>query len=164
MDPRHRRERDRDRNHNGQPHGNPPGSNSGFYLLTGGGAYYLPGGGDSSGYTDESGAPDQADNRGQDDTQMADTGASAIDQDVQQGGEMASNDTGESEPIPDEGQFTLILRDGSSIQAVAFTHTSGKIIYITTEGMRRSFADSLLDSDQTVRVNQERGTPLQLPL
>jgi len=133
-------------------------------LLSGGGAYYLPGGDDSSGYVGDNGASDQADNGGQGDTQTADTGAPANDQDTQQGGEMASNETGESQPIPDEGEFTLVLRDGSSIQAVAFTHAKGKIIYVTTEGLRRSFADSLLDQDETVRVNLERGTPLQLPL
>lgn len=35
--------------------------------------------------------------------------------------------------------------------------------YITRDGTRRTLAFSDLDADVTVRVNQERGTPLQLP-
>jgi hypothetical protein len=68
------------------------------------------------------------------------------------------------QPAPDIGQFTLILRDGTQIQAVAFTHLRDQIVYITTDGSRRTVAASALDSDATVRVNEERGTPLQLPL
>jgi len=66
--------------------------------------------------------------------------------------------------IPDEGQFTLILRDGRQIEAVAFTHMNDKIVYITTDGGRRTIRASDLDADATVRVNEERGTPMQLPL
>jgi len=67
-------------------------------------------------------------------------------------------------PIPDEGEFTLVLRGGKSIQVVAFTHMSERIVYIATDGSRHTIAADELDSDATVRVNQERGTPLQLPL
>jgi hypothetical protein len=67
-------------------------------------------------------------------------------------------------PLPDIGQFTLILQDGRQIQAVAFTQMNGRIIYISNEGGRRTIALSDLDKSATVRVNEERGTPLQLPL
>ena len=67
-------------------------------------------------------------------------------------------------PIPDEGEFTLILRGGKAIQVVAFTHMTGRIVYIATDGSRRTISEDDLDSDATMRVNQERGTPLQLPL
>ncbi len=66
--------------------------------------------------------------------------------------------------LPDVGQFTLILRGGKQIQTIAFTRASGRIIYITSDGSRQTIALSDLDIDATVRVNQERGTPLQLPL
>ncbi len=67
-------------------------------------------------------------------------------------------------PLPDVGQFTLVLRDGTKIQAVAFTRKSDTIVYITTDGSRRTLAVADLDSTATQRVNQERGTPLDLSL
>jgi hypothetical protein len=67
-------------------------------------------------------------------------------------------------PLPDVGQFTLVLRDGTKIQAVAFTRKSDTIVYITTDGSRRTLAVADLDSAATQRVNQERGTPLNLSL
>jgi hypothetical protein len=39
-----------------------------------------------------------------------------------------------------------------------------QIVYITADGSRRTIAAADLDSDATVRINEERGTPLQLPL
>jgi hypothetical protein len=67
-------------------------------------------------------------------------------------------------PLPDEGEFTLVLRDGKQFQAAAFTRINDKIVYITPEGGRRTVAVADLDTDATLRINQERGTPLQLPL
>jgi hypothetical protein len=67
-------------------------------------------------------------------------------------------------PLPDEGEFTLVLNDGTWIQAVAFTHSNDSIVYITRAGSRYTIAANELDSDSTLRVNQERGTPLQSPL
>lgn len=67
-------------------------------------------------------------------------------------------------PLPDVGQFTLVLRDGTKIQAVAFTRKSDTIVYITTDGTRRTLALADLDSAATQRVNQERGTPLNLSM
>jgi hypothetical protein len=66
--------------------------------------------------------------------------------------------------LPDEGEFTLVLRNGEQVEAVAFTRANGKIVYITPGGGRLTIAAADLDADATVRVNQERGTPLQLPL
>ena len=67
-------------------------------------------------------------------------------------------------PLPDVGQFTLVLQNGAQIQAVAFTYMKKLIVYITADGSRRTIAAADLDSDATVRVNQERGMQLQLPL
>jgi hypothetical protein len=67
-------------------------------------------------------------------------------------------------PLQDVGQFTLVLRDGTTIRAIAFTRQSGSIVYITADGSRRTLAVADLDSAATQRVNQERGTPLNLSL
>jgi hypothetical protein len=68
------------------------------------------------------------------------------------------------EPLPDVGTLTLVLRDGSRLDVVAFTMTQGQVIYITPEGRRLAIAAEIFDADATQRVNQERGTPMQLPL
>ena len=66
-------------------------------------------------------------------------------------------------PLPDVGSFTLVLHDGKQIQAVAFSRIKDRIAYITPDGGRRTIEAADLDSDATVSVNQDRGTPLQLP-
>jgi hypothetical protein len=70
----------------------------------------------------------------------------------------------QQEPLPDVGTLALVLRDGSRLDVVAFTMTQGQVIYITPEGRRLSISAEILDADATQRVNQERGTPMQLPL
>jgi hypothetical protein len=70
----------------------------------------------------------------------------------------------QQEPLPDVGTLTLVLRDGSRLDVVAFTMTQGQVIYITPEGRRLAIAAEIFDADATQRVNQERGTPMQLPL
>jgi hypothetical protein len=70
----------------------------------------------------------------------------------------------QQEPLPDVGTLTLVLRDGARLDVVAFTMTQGQVIYITPEGRRLSISTEILDADTTQRVNQERGTPMQLPL
>jgi hypothetical protein len=65
-------------------------------------------------------------------------------------------------PLPDVGQFTLVLRNGKKIDAIAFTKLNGKIIYVTPDGSRRTLSTGDLDPDATNQVNEERGTPLQL--
>ena len=69
-----------------------------------------------------------------------------------------------SAPVADVGEFILVERDGSQIPAVAFTRQNDRIVYVTRQGMRRSMGIVDLDPDATVRVNEERGTPLQLPI
>ena len=70
----------------------------------------------------------------------------------------------QQEPLPDVGTLTLVLRDGARLDVVAFTMTQGQVIYITPEGRRLTISAEILDADATQRVNQERGTPMQLPL
>jgi hypothetical protein len=84
----------------------------------------------------------------------------------QQGAASASPDESrEQQPaLPDVGQFTLVLRNGTKIEAIAFTRKSDSIVYITADGNRRTLAVADLDSAATQRVNEERGTPLNLSL
>jgi hypothetical protein len=70
----------------------------------------------------------------------------------------------QQEPLPDVGTLILVLRDGSRLDVVAFTMTQGQVVYITPEGRRLTISAEILDADATQRVNQERGTPMQLPL
>jgi len=70
----------------------------------------------------------------------------------------------QQEPLPDVGTLTLVLRDGSRLDVVAFTMTQGQVVYITPEGRRLTISAEIFDADATQRVNQERGTPMQLPL
>lgn len=82
----------------------------------------------------------------------------------EQAGENSSAQERSEDQIPDVGQFTLVLRNGRQLEAVAFSHVNDDIVYITTDGSRRSFPVTDLNSDATVQINVERGTPLQLPL
>ena len=76
----------------------------------------------------------------------------------------AAAEVEEQEPLPDVGTLTLVLRDGSHLDVVAFTMTQGQVVYITPEGRRLTISAEIFDADATQRVNQERGTPMQLPL
>jgi hypothetical protein len=67
-------------------------------------------------------------------------------------------------PLPDEGQFILVMRDGSQIKAAAFTRSADTIIYISPDGLRHTIALSDLDTGATLRLNSERGSQLQLSL
>lgn len=125
---------------------------SGYYLLDGGGAYAYP-------YPAE---PSEAESPALQQQQQPQVIV------VQQAPARATQSSAAAqapEPqLPDAGQFTLVLHNGTQIEAVAFTQMKDRIVYITRDGSRRSLALSDLDADATVRLNQERGTPLQLSL
>jgi hypothetical protein len=120
---------------------------SGYYLLDGGGAYAVPA------------ASSDSDQPAQQPQVIVVQGTPSTQQ-------TASQETGDSAapPLPDVGQFTLVLQNGTQIQAVAFSRMNDRIIYITADGSRRTLALSDLNTDATVQINQERGTPLQFPL
>jgi len=123
------------------------GFGGGYYLLDGGGYYPIP---------DESG--DNAQQQQQPPVIVVQGGPPAAQPAV------AEAEPAPEQPAPDVGQFTLVLRNGTQIQTVAFTHLKDQIVYITSDGGRHTLPVSNLDADATVRVNEERGTPLQLPL
>jgi hypothetical protein len=150
---------------------------TGYYLFYGGGSYWVPGDSDAAAdqssvaqanEEEEAGGDQSIDQSNHSQSQRT----SAVMQqtgETQSAGEdsYAAQSAVEQEaqaPVPDEGEFTLVLTDGRWIQAVAFTHSNDSIVYITTAGSRYTIAANELDADSTLRVNQERGTPLQSPL
>ena len=161
--------------HTPQPVSTPAGTPRVIYLLGVGGYYYAAPGDAAVDQPQE--AVEQEDQQG-DDQQVAADNTSNGERD----GERADkrNETRrevsmvapapepqeaeQQEPLPDAGTLTLVLRDGSRLDVVAFTMTQGQVIYITPEGRRLTISAEILDADATQRVNQERGTPMQLPL
>jgi hypothetical protein len=67
------------------------------------------------------------------------------------------------EPPRDAGEFVLVQRDGRLLFAVGFTAEPGRVVYVTREGLRRTIRLEQLDVDATLRMNEERGTSIQLP-
>jgi hypothetical protein len=126
----------------------------GYYLLDGGGAYAYP-------YSAE---PSEAESPSPQQQQQQQPQVIVVQQAPAQATQSSAAETSPEPPLPDAGQFTLVLHNGSQIEAVAFTQMKDRIVYITRDGSRRSLALSDLDADATVRLNQERGTPLQLSL
>ena len=164
--------------HNPQPVSTPAGKPRVIYLLGVGGYYYAAPGDAAVGQPQE--AVEQEDQQGDEQQVAAEDQQVVADED--RGHERAENrddrrgelsvvapapepqETEQQEPLPDVGTLTLVLRDGSRLDVVAFTMTQGQVIYITPEGRRLTISAEILDADATQRVNQERGTPMQLPL
>ena len=66
-------------------------------------------------------------------------------------------------PLPDVGDFFLVRKDGQVVLASAFTFSRDRVIYITREGLRRSFPVDELDKDATRQKNEASGTTVVLP-
>jgi hypothetical protein len=152
-----------------------PKTANGFIFLEGGGAYVLPvePGADLNADADAQVAQERGQDQGQSQDRSQDQNGQAAAQErapreTQQVEQLEANNERvaleQSESLPDEGEFTLILRSGQEIEAVAFTRVDNRIVYITVGGGRRTVDLRELDVDATVRLNQERGTPLQIPL
>ncbi len=164
--------------HNPPPVTTPATSPRVVYLLGVGGYYYAAPGDAALEQPQE--AVEQEDQQGDEQQVAAEDQQVAADED--RGHERAENrddrrgevsvvapapepqEAEQQEPLPDVGTLTLVLRDGSRLDVVAFTMTQGNVIYITPEGRRLAISAEILDADATQRVNQERGTPMQLPL
>lgn len=127
---------------------------TGGYILDGGGVYTVP--------EEPAGEPAAAAPAQQPQIIVVQAPAAANQQGA--GSAPPAEPQAQQPPLPDVGQFTLVLRDGSRIEAIAFTRKSDSIVYITADGSRRTLAVADLDSAATERVNQERGTPLNLSL
>ena len=66
-------------------------------------------------------------------------------------------------PVVELGEIVLIRQDGTLVFAVGFSTNDGRLVYVTREGVRRSFPLHELDMGATRRMNEERGTSLRLP-
>jgi hypothetical protein len=161
--------------HNPPPVGRPVTTPRVVYLLGVGGYYYAAPGDAAVDQPQE--AVEQEDQQGDDQQVTADNagdderdGKRADNHDDRRGEVIVAMPAPEQreaepqEPLPDVGTLTLVLRDGSHLDVVAFTMTQGNVIYITPEGRRLTISAEILDGDATQRVNQEHGTPMQLPL
>jgi hypothetical protein len=138
------------------------GAFSGAYILGSGGYYYAP-----PETEEENPAPEQPQpEEGQAEQASQRPQVIVLQQAPQQQSAQPSQPSGmgeqPAEQLPEEGDFTLVLRSGKQVEATAFTRANDNIVYITPEGGRSTIPFSDLDADATVRVNQERGTPLQL--
>ncbi|HXX18567.1 MAG TPA: hypothetical protein VEJ46_04135 [Candidatus Acidoferrum sp.] len=127
---------------------------SGFYLLDGGGYYEVP--------------PDtgEAEQPPQQQPQQQPIVIVQAPQQAQTGAASAPSESEETSapPTEDVGQFVLVLRNGTQIEAVAFSRSGDRIVYITVDGLRRALALADIDTQSTIRINEERGTPVQLSL
>lgn len=70
----------------------------------------------------------------------------------------------EPEPVAELGELVLVRTDGKIVFAVAFSQVKDRVVYVTREGIRRSFPLAELDADATQQMNEERGTTLRLPI
>ncbi len=139
------------------------GAFSGAYILGGGYGYYVP-----EQMTEEQVYPQPGQAQG---TAQSAGGAEPRVIVLQQApaakanAEKTSAQPEETAPIiPGADEFTLVLRDGQHIKAVAFSHVGKEIVYITPDGARKTIDAGNLDAAATVQLNQEKGTLLQLPL
>ncbi len=76
-------------------------------------------------------------------------------------------ETAGAAPTPqprDVGEFVLVRRDGRILFAVAFSTEGDQVVYVTREGIRRALPLAELDVETTLRMNEERGTTLHLPV
>jgi hypothetical protein len=163
------------------PHrpGNPANTvpRTGYYWIFDGGTYWVPAEGDQAANQSMVDQANTDEMSGGQSVDSGDNGPQPLSTSMQQGpadGSQSARDDSAaaqseqredaSASLPDEGQFTLVLNDGRWIEAVAFTRSSDTIVYISPAGSRYTITANELDSDSTLRINQERGTPLQSPL
>lgn len=76
----------------------------------------------------------------------------------------ASNSSPALVDPPDDGQFTLVMRNGEKIQAFAFTHRKNNIVYVGLDGATGAIAVEDFDFQATIEINQERGVSIRLSL
>jgi hypothetical protein len=155
-------------NNGGHRHPKKNGTNE--LVIFGGGFGYVPD--DSQSMAEEQ---TQDEDQGQTDSQKSggqqESQYAAIQQTphVRQQPQQVANDAAQNAesdavpPLPDVGSFTLVTRGGYRLDAVAFTRSNDRLIYITPDGGRRTIAMRDLDVDSTQRLNQELGTPIEIP-
>jgi hypothetical protein len=118
----------------------------GYYLFDGGGAYVMP-------------AEITANEQPQ---QAARPEVIVLQQPTQTAEESTAAQTPQpAQVVPDVGNFTLVLKTGEKIQAMAFTTSGSEIIYITPDGVRHTVAASDVNATATQKLNQDSGRELR---
>jgi hypothetical protein len=120
---------------------------SDYYLLDGGGEYIVPA---------ETAVNDQPQQPGQPEVIVLQEPAQKLAEEA-----AASEPAQPAQPVPDVGNFTLVLKNGKTIQTIAFTKLGGQIIYITPNGDRHSVAASDVNDAATQQLNQDSGKQLR---
>jgi hypothetical protein len=64
---------------------------------------------------------------------------------------------------PELGPLILVRRDGQVLLVAAFMASSGRLTYVTRDGLRRSFPIGELDKSATREINDANGTSVALP-
>lgn len=59
-------------------------------------------------------------------------------------------------------EIVLVRRDGAMVLAVGVSTHEGRVVYVTRDGVRRTFPLRELDAEATRNMNEERGTTLRL--
>lgn len=76
----------------------------------------------------------------------------------------ASGPPADKAPLPDQGPFVLVMRDGSQVKATAFMRSADQLIYISLDGLRHVVPLANIDADATVKLNGEHGSQIQISL
>ncbi len=117
----------------------------GYYLLDGG-EYIMPAETDATGQTQQPQQPEVI----------------VLQQPAQKPAEAPATAAQPPQPMPDVGNFTLILRSGKKIEAVAFTRSGNQVVYITADGNRHTIAADQLNDAATQQLNEDSGKQLRL--
>jgi hypothetical protein len=123
---------------------------AGYYLLDGGGGYIVP-----AETAAETGPNDQPE-------QPQRPEVIVLQQPAQKSAEESAAEPPQpAQPVPDVGNFMLVLKNGNKIQAMAFTRLGGQIIYITPNGDRHTISASDVNDTATQQLNQDSGKELR---
>jgi hypothetical protein len=68
-----------------------------------------------------------------------------------------------SSAVSDNEEFVFVRRDGTLFFAVAYSWEKGTLRYITSQGLRRTVTQDVLDLDATRQFNEQRGLNFHLP-
>jgi hypothetical protein len=68
-----------------------------------------------------------------------------------------------SVPPPDNEEFVFVRRDGTVFFAVAYSWEKGTLRYVTSQGLRHTLTQDVLDLDATRQFNEQRGLNFRLP-
>jgi hypothetical protein len=68
-----------------------------------------------------------------------------------------------SSAASDNDEFVFVRRDGTLFFAVAYAWEKGMLRYVTSQGLRRTVTQDVLDLDATRQFNEQRGLNFHSP-